>query len=1181
MAVAPVQIVWSYDTTGSMSSCLEMVKGKIKELSTRLLRDIPGLEIGLIAHGDYCDRNSSYLVKTMSFSSDPVAIEKWVRSVGPTSGGDAPEAYEIALREAARTFAWKPEARKVLALIGDEVPHEAGFPENTDNVDWNAEVERLAGLGVRCFGVQCLGNRHAEFFYRAIAERTDGLWLPMQDLAIIADVFVAVCLQVSGDASAFERFRKQLADGGPVASALVPMILRLAKRKHLSSEELASLCGVVAKLSAEHGGPPKEVCLPVEDVKVSAFVGDGVCEVQLMQCFKNRGNIAGAGASFEYRFALPSGATIFHFEAQLSSGRRIVAVVKGREEARREYRRALARGQKAFLVEQNDADLFTMELGNLDAEEGVQITLRYLMEPEELDAGSGLRLRLPQHVAPRSGGRAAAGALVCCPVTVDIKAEAALGASGIRSHSHRDCFQEWSVVESPQEACTLHGCLSLKPEQGPLLSDLVFDVELPAALPELSAVVEHCDHLDSTMVRIALRPMAAPLCAEGVSGSDRHVVLVLDASASMQGPAIAAAQDAAKVLLNTFAPLGELSFSCLLMRHQVEVLCTGTTATLATEALRSMSSASQVCGGGSNFAAVFDRAAALEPRPDVLVFISDGQGPEIPQAIFAKAKAAKPARIFCLGVGPDQGSELLKGLAAVGRGTAELAPLGVAEVDAAAQRLAADILAEPTEVEISVPEGVTYELWPDRALAYPGRGEVSYLRMRGMPEGGAAICVNSTQVPLATASSGQRLHRLGARCRIRELERTNIGGEQDMAIKTLAVEQSIASSQTSFVAVEEKRAVEHSENVSSGETSTSAVPATAAAALFANHEKINCDSAGEISEAFVLPCASARSLSGARSRRLCEAESDRDFGCDLLSECSSRSLSLEAMTMATKDLSRSSTVFCRSAKKCKSRSFSSDIPGGVAAAVAGMSEAASGITGWMRGAGSAVRGMLTSSAISRTPPQVLAEEIRPVLPSSIVSSSLYVGTISHPTFGPGTHVLMLELISEAGPGRYLGRWSSMGQTEEVVVTFENDLAVTVQNTSGSEVTLLQGEVDMLTGSIRGVCQQGGDGTGKFELAPVQARMELCDTDDDRLVFVRLLGNGVAEYCNGELVVRQLKELHMDFASGHCHDGEGSFTVPTEVPTSADCVTEAPHTLENLESFCIAAGCPVKRCNGRR
>jgi len=86
----PVQIVWSFDTTGSMSSCLESVKTQIKDLSRRLLHEIPTLEIGLIAHGDYCDRESTYLIKTMPFSTNPESISKWVSGVGPTGGGDAP-----------------------------------------------------------------------------------------------------------------------------------------------------------------------------------------------------------------------------------------------------------------------------------------------------------------------------------------------------------------------------------------------------------------------------------------------------------------------------------------------------------------------------------------------------------------------------------------------------------------------------------------------------------------------------------------------------------------------------------------------------------------------------------------------------------------------------------------------------------------------------------------------------------------------------------------------------------------------------------------------------------------------------------------------------------------------------------------------------------------------------------
>jgi hypothetical protein len=50
-----VEIVFSFDTTGSMSSCLGEVRKKVSETCARLMKDIPKIRIGIIAHGDYGD----------------------------------------------------------------------------------------------------------------------------------------------------------------------------------------------------------------------------------------------------------------------------------------------------------------------------------------------------------------------------------------------------------------------------------------------------------------------------------------------------------------------------------------------------------------------------------------------------------------------------------------------------------------------------------------------------------------------------------------------------------------------------------------------------------------------------------------------------------------------------------------------------------------------------------------------------------------------------------------------------------------------------------------------------------------------------------------------------------------------------------------------------------------------
>jgi hypothetical protein len=48
-----IEVVFSFDTTGSMYPCLTQVRRKIETTVSRLLNEIEGIRIGIIARGDY------------------------------------------------------------------------------------------------------------------------------------------------------------------------------------------------------------------------------------------------------------------------------------------------------------------------------------------------------------------------------------------------------------------------------------------------------------------------------------------------------------------------------------------------------------------------------------------------------------------------------------------------------------------------------------------------------------------------------------------------------------------------------------------------------------------------------------------------------------------------------------------------------------------------------------------------------------------------------------------------------------------------------------------------------------------------------------------------------------------------------------------------------------------------
>ncbi|MEO6892726.1 MAG: vWA domain-containing protein [Ktedonobacteraceae bacterium] len=192
----PIDVVISFDTTGSMSSVLAQVRHKIKQTVERLLGELPDIRIGIIVHGDYCDAASTYVTRHLDLTQDTLSITDFVEQTPATGGGDAPECYELVLHEA-QELSWRPDAKRVLVMIGDVVPH---APEdNPQHLNWRTEVAALAARGISIYGVQALNNRAAQAFYREMAATSGGCHLSLGQFSEITAMLIAICYRQHTD----------------------------------------------------------------------------------------------------------------------------------------------------------------------------------------------------------------------------------------------------------------------------------------------------------------------------------------------------------------------------------------------------------------------------------------------------------------------------------------------------------------------------------------------------------------------------------------------------------------------------------------------------------------------------------------------------------------------------------------------------------------------------------------------------------------------------------------------------------------------------------------------------------------------------------------------------------------------------------------------------------------------
>lgn len=187
-----LEVVFNFDTTGSMYPCLDQVRRNLEKTVGSLFKEVPNLKIGLGANGDYCDEGRTYVTKQIDLTTDLYKLTQFARTVSRTGGGDAPEAYELVLHEAQSKYNWSLNARKIFVLIADDVPHGPTYPQNKLRLDWKVEAKKLADLGIQVYTIQCLSRSHATSFYSELARIGNGYHLYLDQFSDATSLINAI-----------------------------------------------------------------------------------------------------------------------------------------------------------------------------------------------------------------------------------------------------------------------------------------------------------------------------------------------------------------------------------------------------------------------------------------------------------------------------------------------------------------------------------------------------------------------------------------------------------------------------------------------------------------------------------------------------------------------------------------------------------------------------------------------------------------------------------------------------------------------------------------------------------------------------------------------------------------------------------------------------------------------------
>lgn len=196
-----IDLLVSFDTTGSMYPVLAQVRQRVSEFLHQMFTEFTDLRISVIAHGDYCDKNNPYTIRVMDFTRDVDRLREFVMETKPTYGGDSDECYELVLHTAHTELEWRPEALKLMIMIGDASPHSSSYHMNYDRLDWVEETRKLYEESIKVYAVHALSYMRSSSrnFYKSVAEITEGTYLTLDQFNDIIDIIKATCYQQGGE----------------------------------------------------------------------------------------------------------------------------------------------------------------------------------------------------------------------------------------------------------------------------------------------------------------------------------------------------------------------------------------------------------------------------------------------------------------------------------------------------------------------------------------------------------------------------------------------------------------------------------------------------------------------------------------------------------------------------------------------------------------------------------------------------------------------------------------------------------------------------------------------------------------------------------------------------------------------------------------------------------------------
>ncbi|XP_074071453.1 von Willebrand factor A domain-containing protein 5A-like isoform X2 [Macrotis lagotis] len=578
--------------------------------------------------------------------------------------------------------------------------------------------------------------------------------------------------------------------------------------------------------------------VPLKSISVSVTIHEFVADVSATLDYKNEEKDP---VEAFFVFPMDADSAVYSFQA-LVNGNHIVAEIQKKQQAQKNYEKAISGGQQAFLLEQDESsgDIFSCSIGNLLAGQKASVSLSYVQELS-LEADGAVRFFLPVILNPRY--------LLQESATVDnitTQIPQVPGKELPYSFSVNANVHSPHGIEKVQSNCSLGPLQYLKDDktvaQVSLAEGHRFDRDVEILVyysevntPSVSVELPQADAKPgSLMGDPTVMVSFYPKISESQGKSTGEFIFLLDCSGSMSSPVNSkgGAQlriDSAKetlVLLLKSLPLGCFfniygfgsSFESF-FPESVEY-----TQKSMEKAVKKIKTLHANMGGTEILEPLKDiyRKSCIPNHPRQLFVFTDGEVGNTWQIIAEVQQHKQNHRCFSFGIGEGASTSLIKGIAQAAEGTAEFIT-GLDRMQAKVLQSLKRAL-QPVVKDVSLtwtlPPGLkTTLLSPAPTTIFQGQRLIIYAQLKGKTESKettSEVCLQYTTqgnvfrntVPFSLdpkAEDKLTIHRLAAKSLIQALEgNLQDASKMEKKVVEISLQSGVVSSHTAYIAINKK-----------------------------------------------------------------------------------------------------------------------------------------------------------------------------------------------------------------------------------------------------------------------------------------------------------------------------------------------------------------------------------------